>query len=72
MYNGVANGSRHFFVIGGHFERGQVARWRSGENKRRAGFGLPTKMTANDDGSRTRADDEVKRKPVWKDYAKVQ
>jgi len=39
-YNAVANGSRDFIVISGHFERGQVAKWRSGEvaNKRRAGL----------------------------------
>lgn len=66
------NGSRDFIVIGKHFERGQVVvKWRTNNGH---GFdqALRTKMTANDDVSRKSTGDEVRRKPVWEDYAKVQ
>lgn len=48
-----------------------VIKWRTND-----GHGLdqalPKKMTANDDVSRTSNGDEIGRKPVWEDYAKVQ
>jgi hypothetical protein len=74
--NVITNGSRDFIVIGGHLEE---VKWRTNDGR---GFDqvlpgiaiadVPTKMTAKDDASRTSPGDEVGRKPVWADYAKVQ